>query len=67
MLPLQITRRRNPRIAPKQALRAHVENLPIDQQQTFVAMALQLMCGRIDPRVVEKTGSYRQPHHARLQ
>ena len=69
MLTLQIVivRRRKPNTEPKQALRAHVEQLPLDQQQAFVAMALQLLRGRIDPRVVEKTDSYRQPHHEWLQ
>ena len=67
MLPLQITRRRKPNTEPKQALRAHVEQLPLDQQQAFVAIALQLLHRRIELRVVEKTSSYRRPHHERLQ
>jgi hypothetical protein len=67
MLPLQIKRQRKPNTEPKQTLRTHVEKLPLDQQHAFVVMALQLLRGRIDSSVVEKTGSYQQPRHEWLQ
>ena len=48
MLPLKIKRYADPEVDPKQALRAHVEQLPIEKQREFVATAFQLLGDRID-------------------
>ena len=43
MRSLRIKRRCKPNVDAKQALRAYVEQLPIEQQRAFVAMATQLI------------------------
>lgn len=48
MQPLQIKRHIDPNTDPKQALRAHVDQLPIEKQREFVAAAFQLLGDRID-------------------
>jgi len=45
---LQIKRRLDTTVDPKQALRAHVDQLPIEKQREFVAAAFQLLGDRID-------------------
>lgn len=56
MLALQIKRCQED-VDPKQALRAHVEQLPVEKQQEFVAAALQLLGNRID---LSKVGAGRE-------
>jgi hypothetical protein len=51
---LQITRYANPEIDPKQALRAHVDQLSVEQQREFIAAAYQLLGDRIDLSKVGK-------------
>lgn len=46
MLPLQIKRRTTANVDPKQLLRAHVEQLPVEKQREFVESALQLLAQR---------------------
>ena len=46
MLPLQIKRRVATDVDPKQLLRAHVEQLPIEKQREFVVEALRLLAQR---------------------
>lgn len=53
MLTLQI--KRDPEIDPKQALRAHIEQLPVEKQYEFVAAAFQLLGDRIDLSKVGRT------------
>jgi hypothetical protein len=48
MLPLQIKRHVDPNVDPKQLLRAHVEQLPVEQQREFIEAAFQLLGDRID-------------------
>jgi hypothetical protein len=48
MQTLQITRHADPNVDPKQALRSHVDQLPIEKQREFVAAAYQLLGDRID-------------------
>lgn len=48
MQTLQIKRTTDPNLDPKQALRAHVDSMPIEQQREFVAAAFQLLGDRID-------------------
>jgi len=43
MIPLQIKRRRDTNVDPKQSLRGYVDQLPLDQQHEFVLLALQLI------------------------
>jgi hypothetical protein len=60
MSPLQIKRRRSSNTDPKQALRAHVGSLPVDQQHAFIAAALQLISGRTENHTPEN--KIRQRH-----
>jgi hypothetical protein len=46
MLPLQIKRRVTSEVDPKQLLRAHVEQMPIEKQLEFVETALELLGNR---------------------
>jgi hypothetical protein len=46
MLSLQIKRQRDPNVDPKQLLRAHVEQLPLEKQVAFVEAAFQLIAAR---------------------
>jgi hypothetical protein len=48
MLPLKIKRHTDPDVDPKQALRAHIEQMPVEKQQEFVLAAFQLLGDRID-------------------
>lgn len=48
MLPLRIKRHVETDVDPKQALRSHIEQLPVEQQREFVAAAFQLLGDRID-------------------
>jgi hypothetical protein len=58
MQPLQIKRTSDPNVDPKQALRAHIDELPIEKQHEFVAAAFQLMGDRID---LSKIGRVKAP------
>ena len=55
---LRIKRSLETDVDPKQLLRAHVEQLPVEKQQEFVAAAFQLLGDRIDLSKVgrSKTG-----------
>lgn len=46
MQSLQIKRQRDMNVDPKQALRAHVDQLPLNEQRAFVAAAFQLIASR---------------------
>ncbi len=46
MSPLHIKRQRNTNVDPKQVLRAHVNQLPMEKQQAFIASAFQLIAAR---------------------
>ena len=48
MQSLQITRRMESDVDPKQLLRAHVDQMPVEKQREFVVAALQLLGDRID-------------------
>jgi hypothetical protein len=48
MHPLRIKRRHTTSLGAKEALRAHVDQLPPDQQHAFVLMATQLINTRGD-------------------
>jgi hypothetical protein len=62
MHPLQIKRSRNTSNDPRKNLRAHVDQLPIEQQREFVALAFQLIVARLDAsNARDRTG------HRRLQ
>jgi len=50
---LRINRHTDPNLDPKQLLRAHVEQMPIEKQVEFVIAAFQLMADRIDLGEVE--------------
>ena len=50
MIPLQIKRRRDKNVDPKQSLRRYVDQLPLDQQHEFVMLALQLITIRPSPQ-----------------
>lgn len=52
---LQITRRLETDVDPKQLLRAHVDQLPVEQQREFVAAAFQLLGDRIDLSKIGRT------------
>jgi hypothetical protein len=58
MSSLQITRRLETNVDPKQLLRAHVDQLPVEKQHEFVAAALQLLGDRID---LSKIGRVSEP------
>ncbi len=45
---LQIKRQRTTDVDPKQLLRAHVDQLPLEKQRAFVAAAFQLIAARTD-------------------
>ena len=45
---LQIKRSTDSEVDQKQALRAHIEQLPVEKQREFVAAAFQLLGDRID-------------------
>lgn len=53
MQSLRIKRSADTNIDPKQLLRAHVEQLPVEKQIEFIAAAFQLMGDRIDLSKVE--------------
>jgi hypothetical protein len=46
MCPLKIKRQPDTNVDPKQALRAHIDQLPPEKQREFVASALQLIAKR---------------------
>jgi hypothetical protein len=46
MSPLQIKRQRNANVDPKQVLRAHIDQLPVEKQREFITSAFQLMAER---------------------
>jgi hypothetical protein len=58
MLPLQIKRHIEPNVDPKQLLRSHIDQLPIEKQREFVATAFQLLGDRID---LSKVGRVSKP------
>lgn len=45
---VRIKRNLDSNVDPKQALRAHVEQLPIEKQYEFIDVAFQLMAERVD-------------------
>ena len=51
---LRINRSLGTEVDPKQALRAHVDQMPIEKQRDFVAAAFQLLGDRIDLSKVGK-------------
>ncbi len=53
MSPLQIKRQRDTNVDPKQVLRAHVDQLPVEKQREFVASAFQLIAERTGTREAE--------------
>jgi hypothetical protein len=61
MSSLQITRRLETNVDPKQLLRAHVDQLPVEKQHEFVAAAFQLLGDRID---LSKIGRVSEPELA---
>ena len=58
MLSLKIKRYTDPNVDPKQALRAHIDMLPVEKQREFVAAAFQLLGDRID---LSKVGRVSEP------
>ena len=48
MQALQISRRTESNVDPKQLLRAQVDQMPVEKQREFVDVALQLLGDRID-------------------
>jgi len=48
MQPLQIKRHLDTTVDPKQLLRSHVDQLPVEKQREFVEAAFQLLGDRID-------------------
>jgi hypothetical protein len=52
---LRINRSLDSNVDPKQLLRAHVEQLPVEKQREFVEAAFQLMGDRIDLSKVGRT------------
>lgn len=52
---LQIKRSTDPEVDQKQALRAHIDQLPVEKQYEFVAAAFQLLGDRIDLSKVGRT------------
>lgn len=50
---LQINCHRTADLSAKEALRAHIEQLSLEMQQEFVALALQLIAARPTPCEVE--------------
>jgi hypothetical protein len=61
MLALKIKRSRVSSIDPKQTLRAHVDQLPLDQQHEFVSLALRLIATRTDIDDDVNKGGFPQP------
>jgi hypothetical protein len=49
----QINRHRTADLSPKEVLRAHIEQLSLDMQREFVAIALQLIAARPTPCEVD--------------
>ncbi len=59
MLPLQIKRQRDTNVDPKQVLRAHIDQLSLDRQREFVAIAFQLIAARSNMSEAESRTSTR--------
>jgi hypothetical protein len=63
MLLLQIKRQRATTVDPKQVLRAHIDQLPLDKQREFVATAFQLIAKRTGISDAEIKASSQQARH----
>ncbi len=57
MLPLQIKRQRATNVDPKQLLRAHIDQLPIEKQHEFITLAFRLIAERTDKHEAERRAS----------
>ncbi len=57
MLPLPIKRQHDTPADPKQVLRAHIDQLPLEKQHEFVATAFQLIAARTAKREAERGAS----------
>lgn len=60
MLNLLIKRQRYFNVDHKQALRAHIDQLPLDKQREFVATAFQLIAERTGMSEAKTRASYQQ-------
>jgi hypothetical protein len=60
---LQIKRKLDPNVDPKQVLRKYVDQLPPDKQREFIASAFQLITKRTSMHDAEIRANYQQSRH----